>query len=172
MDRKPVRLDVKPCHRITCTWFCCFSSLYPVAMERSSSASYSMWVAFYLNYVLDLKDAVQMFRSRVVNGACLTMFVNGWNSLVQVYYIPTFYRLVYRYSITRSSLLLLSITLVQSKSSRRIKTMEYRLLTRASRKQHLLRSRRPLDWSIQSKNHNVPSPVCLRRDRKAFSSAG
>ncbi|GMF79020.1 unnamed protein product [Aspergillus oryzae] len=38
---------------------------------------------------------MHIFKSRIVNGACLTMFINGWNFLVQVYYIPTFYQLVF-----------------------------------------------------------------------------
>lgn len=49
-----------------------------------------------------------------MNGACLTMAINGWNFLVQVYYIPTFYQLVYGYSAVKSGALLLPITLVQS----------------------------------------------------------
>lgn len=40
---------------------------------------------------------MHIFKSRIVNGACLTMFINGWNFLVQVYYIPTFYQLVFGY---------------------------------------------------------------------------
>jgi hypothetical protein len=43
------------------------------------------------------------------------MFVNGWNFLVQVYYIPSFYQLVYGYSAVKSGALLLPITLTQSK---------------------------------------------------------
>lgn len=61
--------------------------------------------------------SMHIFKSRIVNGACLTMFINGWNFLVQVYYIPTFYQLVYGYSAVRSGLLLLPITLMQSTSN-------------------------------------------------------
>ncbi len=43
------------------------------------------------------------------------MFVNGWNFVVQVYYIPTFYQLVYGYSAVRAGALLLPLVLVQSK---------------------------------------------------------
>ncbi|KAF2845032.1 carbohydrate-binding module family 13 protein [Plenodomus tracheiphilus IPT5] len=57
---------------------------------------------------------VEIFKSKVVNGAALTMFVNGWNFLVQVYYIPTFYQLVYGYSAVKSGALLLPITLTQT----------------------------------------------------------
>ncbi|WPH01865.1 major facilitator superfamily domain-containing protein [Acrodontium crateriforme] len=60
---------------------------------------------------------MHIFKSGLVNGACLTMFVNGWNFLVQVYYIPTFYQLVYGYSAVRSGALLLPITLIQTVSS-------------------------------------------------------
>ncbi|CAG5159093.1 uncharacterized protein ALTATR162_LOCUS5409 [Alternaria atra] len=55
-----------------------------------------------------------IFTSKVVNGAMLTMFVNGWNFLVQVYYIPSFYQLVYGYSAVKSGALLLPITLTQT----------------------------------------------------------
>lgn len=57
-----------------------------------------------------------IFQSRIVNGACLTMFVNGWNFLVQVYYIPTFYQLVFNYSTVKAGAMLLPITLFQSMS--------------------------------------------------------
>lgn len=57
---------------------------------------------------------VEIFKSKVVHGATLTMFVNGWNFLVQVYYIPTFYQLVYGYSAVKSGALLLPITLTQT----------------------------------------------------------
>lgn len=33
---------------------------------------------------------LHIFRHRMVNGAAITMFINGWNFVVQVYYIPTF----------------------------------------------------------------------------------
>lgn len=59
-------------------------------------------------------EAVHVFKTRVVNGACLTMAINGWNFLVQVYYIPSFYQLVYGYSAVKSAALLLPITLMQS----------------------------------------------------------
>ncbi|KAB2109623.1 hypothetical protein AG0111_0g1106 [Alternaria gaisen] len=55
-----------------------------------------------------------IFTSRVINGAGITMFVNGWNFLVQVYYIPSFYQLVYGYSAVKSGALLLPITLTQT----------------------------------------------------------
>ncbi|KAI9372743.1 major facilitator superfamily domain-containing protein [Aspergillus egyptiacus] len=60
---------------------------------------------------------MHIFRSRIVDGACLTMFVNGWNFLVQVYYIPTFYQLVFNYSSVKSGAMLLPITLMQTVSS-------------------------------------------------------
>ncbi|KAI9044278.1 putative MFS drug transporter [Aspergillus affinis] len=60
---------------------------------------------------------MRIFTSRIVNGACLTMFVNGWNFLVQVYYIPTFYQLVFEYSTVKAGAMLLPITLMQTVSS-------------------------------------------------------
>ncbi|KAJ5179413.1 hypothetical protein N7492_002623 [Penicillium capsulatum] len=60
---------------------------------------------------------MHIFKGRIVNGSCLTMFINGWNFLVQVYYIPTFYQLVFGYSTVRSGAMLLPITLMQTVGS-------------------------------------------------------
>ncbi|KAM4054579.1 major facilitator superfamily protein [Hirsutella rhossiliensis] len=60
---------------------------------------------------------LHIFKSKIVNGACLTMAINGWNFVMQVYYVPTFYQLVYGYSATKSGALLLPITIVQTVSS-------------------------------------------------------
>ncbi|KAI5865203.1 major facilitator superfamily domain-containing protein [Durotheca rogersii] len=60
---------------------------------------------------------LHIFKSRIVNGACITMAINGWNFVVQVYYIPTFYQLAYGYSATKAGAMLLPITLVQTFSS-------------------------------------------------------
>ncbi|KAI1260514.1 major facilitator superfamily domain-containing protein [Xylariaceae sp. FL1019] len=60
---------------------------------------------------------LHVFKSKIVNGACLTMAINGWNFVVQVYYIPTFYQLAYGYSATQAGALLLPITLLQTASS-------------------------------------------------------
>ncbi|OQE39325.1 hypothetical protein PENCOP_c007G07256 [Penicillium coprophilum] len=57
---------------------------------------------------------MHIFRGRIVNGACLTMFINGWNFLVQVYYVPIFYQLVFGYSTVKAAAMLLPITLMQS----------------------------------------------------------
>ncbi|KYK60052.1 MFS general substrate transporter [Drechmeria coniospora] len=60
---------------------------------------------------------LRIFKSRIVNGACLTMAINGWNFFMQVYYVPTFYQLAYGYSATRSGAMLLPITLLQTANS-------------------------------------------------------
>lgn len=60
---------------------------------------------------------LHIFKSKIVNGACITMAINGWNFVMQVYYIPSFYQLVYSYSATRAGAMLLPITLVQTASS-------------------------------------------------------
>ncbi|RGP65848.1 hypothetical protein FSPOR_7109 [Fusarium sporotrichioides] len=60
---------------------------------------------------------LHIFKSKIVNGACLTMAINGWNFVVQVYYIPSFYQLVYGYSATKAGAMLLPITLLQTASS-------------------------------------------------------
>ncbi|KAK5988874.1 Citrate exporter 1 [Cladobotryum mycophilum] len=60
---------------------------------------------------------LHIFKSKIVNGACLTMAINGWNFVMQVYYVPSFYQLVYGYSATKAGAMLLPITLVQTASS-------------------------------------------------------
>ncbi|GLA08187.1 hypothetical protein AnigIFM60653_009714 [Aspergillus niger] len=60
---------------------------------------------------------MHIFKSRIVNGACLTMFINGWNIIVMLYYIPTFYQLVFGYSTTKAGAMVLPITLLQTLSS-------------------------------------------------------
>ncbi|CAM1502379.1 Fc.00g043630.m01.CDS01 [Cosmosporella sp. VM-42] len=60
---------------------------------------------------------LHIFKSKIVNGACLTMAINGWNFVVQVYYVPSFYQLVYGYSATKAGTMLLPITLIQTASS-------------------------------------------------------
>ncbi|KAI1654007.1 MFS general substrate transporter [Daldinia decipiens] len=60
---------------------------------------------------------LHIFKSKIVNGACLTMAINGWNFVVQVYYVPTFYQLAYGYSATKAGAMLLPITLIQTLSS-------------------------------------------------------
>ncbi|KAF2257920.1 putative MFS drug transporter [Lojkania enalia] len=57
---------------------------------------------------------LHIFKARVVNGAALTQFINGWNFVTQVYYIPTFYQLVNGYSPVKSGALLLPVTLTQT----------------------------------------------------------
>ncbi|KAL2882156.1 hypothetical protein SGCOL_002421 [Colletotrichum sp. CLE4] len=57
---------------------------------------------------------VHIFKSKIVNGACITMAINGWNFVVQVYYIPAFYQLAYGYSATKSGAMLLPVTLTQT----------------------------------------------------------
>lgn len=58
-----------------------------------------------------------IFKQKMVNGACITMFINGWNFVAQVYYIPTFYQLAYGHSTVRATSLLLPLTLIQTLSS-------------------------------------------------------
>ncbi|RAK71508.1 putative MFS drug transporter [Aspergillus fijiensis CBS 313.89] len=60
---------------------------------------------------------MHIFRSGIVNGACITMFLHGWNILVQLYYIPVFYQLAMGYSALRAAAMLLPITIMASVSS-------------------------------------------------------
>lgn len=80
---------------------------------------------------------MHIFRSRIVNGACLSMFVNGWNFLVQVYYIPAFYQLVFGYSTVKAGAMLLPITLMQSRRLSRL--YGCKLTSDCSIQQHALR---------------------------------
>ncbi|KAJ0310170.1 hypothetical protein Brms1b_008880 [Colletotrichum noveboracense] len=57
---------------------------------------------------------LHIFKSKIVNGACITMAINGWNFVVQVYYIPAFYQLAYNYSATKAGAMLLPVTLTQT----------------------------------------------------------
>jgi hypothetical protein len=57
---------------------------------------------------------VYIFKKPIVIAAAITQFVNGFLSIVQVFYLPTFYQLAYGYSPVKSGLLLLPITVVQS----------------------------------------------------------
>ena len=102
-------------HRLC--WVC------PVAVEGSTVPVNPTYVCPPLAHALPprscLSDmhSVHIFKSRIVNGACITMAINGWNFVMQVYYIPSFYQLVYEYSATRAGAMLLPITLVQTVSS-------------------------------------------------------
>ncbi|TKX23168.1 MFS transporter-like protein 77 [Elsinoe australis] len=58
-----------------------------------------------------------IFKSPLVNGACLTHFINGWNSLVQIYYIPSFYQLALSYPPLRAATMLLPLTITQTVAS-------------------------------------------------------
>ncbi|PYI24323.1 cephamycin export protein cmcT [Aspergillus violaceofuscus CBS 115571] len=60
---------------------------------------------------------MHIFRSGIVNGACITMFLHGWNILVQLYYIPVFYQLAMGYSALKAAAMLLPITIMASVSS-------------------------------------------------------
>lgn len=58
-----------------------------------------------------------IFRNRVVVGAAVTQWINGFLTTVQLFYLPTFYQTVYGYSPVKSGLLLLPITVVQTFTS-------------------------------------------------------
>ncbi|KAJ7187820.1 MFS drug transporter [Mycena filopes] len=58
-----------------------------------------------------------IFKNRVVVGAGITQTINGFLTVVQVFYLPTFYQLAYGYSPVKSGLLVLPLTLVQTATS-------------------------------------------------------
>lgn len=78
------------------------------------SISFLLWQQYGTKYPL---VPLYIFKSKIINGACITMFINGWLFVTQVYYIPTFYQLAYGYSAVKSASLLLPLTLVQTLSS-------------------------------------------------------
>ncbi|KAJ7470927.1 major facilitator superfamily domain-containing protein [Mycena latifolia] len=58
-----------------------------------------------------------IFKKRIVVGAGITQTINGFLTVVQVFYLPTFYQLAYGYSPVKSGLLVLPLTLVQTAAS-------------------------------------------------------
>ncbi|KAF5379537.1 hypothetical protein D9615_006544 [Tricholomella constricta] len=60
---------------------------------------------------------LRIFRKRVVIGAAITQWINGFLTVVQVFYLPTFYQATYGYSPVKSGLLLLPLTIVQTFAS-------------------------------------------------------
>ncbi|KAK6992446.1 major facilitator superfamily domain-containing protein [Favolaschia claudopus] len=57
------------------------------------------------------------YPKRIVIGAGITQTINGFLTVVQVFYLPTFYQLAYGYSPVKSGLLVLPLTLVQTAAS-------------------------------------------------------
>ena len=111
-------MELGPCHRNAGGRFYNVAGFRLMAMERSEISLGAAWVSLCFHGSTQLTAAVvHIFKHRLVNGACLTMFINGWNFLVQIYYIPSFYQLVYGYSAVKSGWLLLPITVVQSASA-------------------------------------------------------
>ncbi|KAF9465642.1 putative MFS drug transporter [Collybia nuda] len=60
---------------------------------------------------------LHIFREPVVVGAAITQWINGFLTMVQVFYLPTFYQTTYAYSPVKSGLLLLPLTIVQTFTS-------------------------------------------------------
>ncbi|PYH98952.1 MFS general substrate transporter [Aspergillus ellipticus CBS 707.79] len=58
-----------------------------------------------------------MFRTRIVRGASLTMFVNGWNLVVQSYFIPAFYQMLFGFGGVRAAAGLVGVVVLQTISS-------------------------------------------------------
>ncbi|RDW75453.1 MFS drug transporter-2 [Coleophoma cylindrospora] len=88
--------------------------LSTIILGIAATVAFVLWQGYGTSFPL---VPLHIFRSRMVNGACITMFINGWNFVVQVYYIPTFYQLAYGYSAVYSATLLLPLTLIQTLSS-------------------------------------------------------
>lgn len=88
--------------------------ILPMVLGVCTLFAFLAWQQYGTKYPL---VPLYIFRQKIVNGACITMFVNGWNFVAQVYYIPTFYQLAYGYSTVRAASLLLPLTLMQTFSS-------------------------------------------------------
>ncbi|KAJ0120632.1 mfs drug transporter [Diaporthe amygdali] len=88
--------------------------ILPIVLGFCTTVAFLLWQQYGTNYPL---VPLYIFRQKMVNGACITMFINGWNFVAQVYYIPTFYQLAYGYSTVHAASLLLPLTLMQTFSS-------------------------------------------------------
>ncbi|CAK3919492.1 mfs drug transporter [Lecanosticta acicola] len=86
----------------------------PLVIGVALLAAFVLWEGIGPRYPL---MPLHIFRSRLVIGACATMFINGWLFVTQVYYIPAFFQLAYGLSPVISGALLLPITLTQTISS-------------------------------------------------------
>lgn len=86
---------------------------------------------------------LSMFHNRIVCGAAITQFANGWLTYVQMFYIPQFYQLAYGYSPIKAGALLLPLLCIQSLSS----TLSGLIVSRTGRYREILLSGWIL-WSV------------------------
>ncbi|PWN39531.1 MFS general substrate transporter [Ceraceosorus guamensis] len=85
---------------------------------------------------------MQIFKSGIVCGACITQTINGWLFVTQVYFIPQFYQLAYGYTPTVAGALILPLTVVQTVAS----TLSGLLITWTGRYREILL----LGWAMWS----------------------
>ncbi|KAG8165383.1 hypothetical protein KVR01_005658 [Diaporthe batatas] len=112
---------------VTVDFFRCFLTLYGSVLFMLGltwAEEVHPWnsVAVILPIVLGFCTSyplipLYIFQQEMFNGVCITMFINGWNFVVQMYYIPTFYHLAYGYSTVLAASLLPPLTLMQTLSS-------------------------------------------------------
>ncbi|KAG9080606.1 hypothetical protein FRC06_006361, partial [Ceratobasidium sp. 370] len=81
-----------------------------------------------------------IFQNRVVVGGIATHTLNGFLTVVQVFYLPTFYQTVYGYSAVKSGAMILPIVLVQTAVS----TLSGIIITLTGRYRELILS----GWAI------------------------
>ncbi|KAG9088057.1 hypothetical protein FS749_002457 [Ceratobasidium sp. UAMH 11750] len=81
-----------------------------------------------------------IFKNRVVVGGIATHTLNGFLTVVQVFYLPTFYQTVYGYSAVKSGAMILPIVLVQTA----ISTLSGVIITLTGRYRELILS----GWAI------------------------
>lgn len=117
---------------------------------------------------------MHMFKSKLICGACVTMFIHGWIFMVQMFYIPTLYQLIYGYSAAEAGLLLLPVTLAQrTPSSIFARSLEASTDFRSFLWLHLWCDHK-LDRSVQGSRPQLCSWPGLRlnADRKACALGG
>jgi hypothetical protein len=95
-------------------WHSDFRRLYYLGVERAAISIAASYVYFASFSIFVDRGSVHIFREPVVIGAAITQWINGFLTMVQVFYLPTFYQTAYGYSPVKSGLLLLPLTIVQS----------------------------------------------------------
>ncbi|KAK7042956.1 hypothetical protein VNI00_008693 [Paramarasmius palmivorus] len=86
----------------------------PLCIGVGLAVTFILWEGFFPKYPL---LPLYIFRQRIVIGAAITHFINGYLTMVQVFYIPAFYQLAYGYSPVKSAALMLTLTVIQTITS-------------------------------------------------------
>ncbi|ESK82344.1 mfs drug transporter [Moniliophthora roreri MCA 2997] len=103
----------------------------PLCIGTALAVAFVLWEGFWPKYPL---LPLYIFRQRIVIGAAITHFINGYLTMVQVFYIPAFYQLAYGYSPVKSAALMLTLTVVQTITS----SLSGLIITRTGRYRELI----------------------------------